>query len=88
MGLYVSFAGMLTYKSAQAVRDCAAVVPAVRLMVETDCPYLAPEPVRGKRNEPAFVAHTAARLAEVRGMTAGDLAALTTANARRLFGLA
>lgn len=87
MGLYVSFAGMLTYKTGDAVRAVAAAVPADRLLVETDCPYLAPVPVRGKRNEPAFVAHTAAVLAAVRGTTADEVGRLTTANARRLFGL-
>lgn len=88
MGLHVSFAGMLTYKSAQSVRDCAVAIPPGRLLVETDSPYLAPEPVRGRRNEPANVVHTATRLAQVRGMTVDALAALTSANARRLFGLA
>ncbi len=87
LGLHVSFAGMVTYKTAQPLRDVAKAVPLDRLLVETDSPYLAPEPVRGKRNEPAFVAHTLRRLAEVRGVDAESLAATTTANARRLFGL-
>ena len=87
-GLHVSFAGMLTYKTAEAVRAAAKVVPLDRLLVETDSPYLAPVPVRGKRNEPAFVVHTGATLAGVVGVTVGELAAATTANARRLFGLA
>ena len=87
MGLSVSFAGMLTYKTAQALRDVAAEVPLDRLLVETDCPYLSPVPHRGKRNEPAFVAHTAACLAEVKGVPAGVLAEHTTRNARALFGL-
>jgi TatD DNase family protein len=87
MGLHVSFAGMVTYKNAADLRAVAATVPADRLLVETDCPYLAPVPVRGKRNEPAYVAHTAARLAEVRGVPAEELAAQTTANARALFGV-
>jgi TatD DNase family protein len=88
MGLYVSFAGMLTYKMAADLRAVAAAVPLDRLLVETDCPYLAPVPHRGKRNEPAFVAHTAACLAEVKGVAAGVIAEHTTRNARALFGLA
>lgn len=85
MGLYVSFAGMLTYKNADDVRAVAATIPEDRLLVETDCPYLAPVPHRGKINEPAFVAHTLAKLAEVRGVSSDTLAALTSDNARRLF---
>src|SRR4051812_21270414 len=85
MGLSVSFAGMVTFKSAADLRAVAATVPADRLLVETDCPYLAPVPVRGKRNEPAYVAHTAALLAQVRGVSAAELAEQTTRNARALF---
>jgi TatD DNase family protein len=85
MGLFVSFAGMVTYKNAQNLRDVAAKVPADRLLVETDCPYLAPVPVRGRRNEPAYVSHTAACLAAVRGISPDDLAAQTTRNALALF---
>jgi TatD DNase family protein len=87
MGLYLSFAGMVTYKSAQALRGVAASVPLERLLVETDSPYLAPVPLRGRRNEPAFVVHTAACLAAVHGVDAAVLAAHTTRNARALFGL-
>jgi TatD DNase family protein len=87
MGLSVSFAGMVTYPTAQSLRDVAADVPLDRLLVETDCPYLAPQPVRGRRNEPAFVAHTAALLAEVKGVGVGVVAEHTTRNARALFGL-
>jgi len=65
----------------------AKEVPLDRLLVETDCPYLAPQPVRGKRNEPAYVAHTAALLAEVKGASVADIAGQTTRNARALFGL-
>jgi TatD DNase family protein len=87
MGLYISFAGMLTYKNAQALRDVAREMPLDRLLVETDSPYLAPIPHRGQRNEPAFVTHTAAVLAQTRGVEFADLAAATTRNARTLFGL-
>jgi TatD DNase family protein len=87
MGLYVSFAGMVTYKTAADLRAVAATAPADRLLIESDCPYLAPVPVRGRRNEPAYVAHTAALLAEVRGQQVEALAAETTRNARSLFGV-
>jgi TatD DNase family protein len=87
MGLYVSFAGMVTYPTAQNLRDVAKEVPLDRLLVETDCPYLAPQPVRGKRNEPAYVSHTAALLAQVKGVSVGELEEHTTRNARKLFGL-
>jgi TatD DNase family protein len=87
MGLHLSFAGMVTYKNAQALRDVAKAVPLNRLLMETDSPYLAPVPLRGKRNEPAFVVHTAACLATLLGLTAEALAEATTKNARALFGL-
>ncbi len=87
MGLYISFAGMLTYKNAQPLRDVAAQMPPERVVVETDCPYLAPVPKRGQRNEPAFVVHTAACLAGLLGLSADALAEQTTGNARELFGL-
>ena len=87
IGLYISFAGMATFKNSQALRDVAATIPAERILVETDSPYLSPHPLRGKRNEPANVVHTAACLAVVRGQSFDDFAAQTTANARRLFRL-
>lgn len=87
MGLHLSFAGMLTYKNAANLRELAARLPLDRLMVETDCPYLAPVPVRGKRNEPANVAHTAACLAGLHGISLEALAERTSANAARLFRL-
>ena len=86
MGLHISFAGMVTYKNAQPLRDVAKEVPLDRLLVETDSPYLAPVPQRGKRNEPAFVAHTAALLAEVRGVPLEVIAEQMTRNARESFG--
>lgn len=85
LGGYVSFSGILTFPKSEANRAIAAELPAERLLVETDSPYLAPVPLRGKRCEPAHVAHTAARLAELRGMGMAELAALTTANFHRLF---
>lgn len=85
LGGYISFSGILTFPKSSELRDIANDVPAERLLVETDAPYLAPVPLRGKRNEPAYVAHTARVLAEVRGMTPEALADLTTANFRQLF---
>lgn len=87
LGLHISFAGMVTYKNAEDLRKVAAAVPLDRLLVETDSPYLAPVPVRGKRNEPAFVRHTAECVAKVRGVSADEVCAATTRNARELFGL-
>jgi TatD DNase family protein len=85
LGGYVSFSGILTFKKSEELREIARELPADRLLVETDAPYLAPLPFRGKRNEPAFVTHTAAVLAEVRGISADEVARLTTANFLRLF---
>lgn len=85
LGGYVSFSGILTFPKSNDLREIARDVPEDRLLVETDAPYLAPVPHRGKRNEPAFVAHTAQHLADVRGLSLDALAALTTANFRRLF---
>jgi len=85
LGGCISFSGMLTFPKSAELRGMARDVPAERLLVETDAPYLAPVPHRGKRNEPAWVARTAAVLAEVRGMAPEALADLTTANFRRLF---
>ena len=87
MGLYISFAGMVTYKNAQALRDVAVQIPIDRLLIETDSPYLAPVPVRGRRNEPANVLHTAACLSSIRNLGVDLLAERTTANARELFGV-
>ncbi len=85
LGGYISFSGILTFPKSEENRRIAAEVPADRLLVETDSPYLAPVPVRGKRCEPAYVAHTAAKLAQVRGMEVRALHDLTSANFHRLF---
>lgn len=85
LGFYLSFAGNLTYPKAQSIREAAAFAPADRILVETDAPFLAPIPLRGQRNEPAYVAHTAAALAELRGISPEELAATTTENFHRLF---
>jgi TatD DNase family protein len=85
LGLYVSFSGILTFRNSQDIRDIAAEVPEDRLLVETDAPYLAPVPHRGKTNEPAFTAHTAAVLADVRGWTLDYTADRTTRNFADLF---
>jgi TatD DNase family protein len=85
LGGYVSFSGILTFKNSGELRDIAASVPHDRLLVETDAPYLAPMPFRGKRNEPAYVANTAAVLAETVGVSAGEIAKITTDNFFRLF---
>lgn len=85
MGLYISFAGMVTYKNAENLRQVAATIPLDRLLVETDSPYLAPVPHRAKRNEPAFVVHTAECLAKMKGVGLSTIAEETTRNARNLF---
>jgi TatD DNase family protein len=85
IGGHVSFSGILTFPKSQELRSIAADLPADRLLVETDSPYLAPVPFRGKRNEPAHVAHTAKVLAETRGVTPEAIAELTTSNFYRLF---
>lgn len=86
LGLYVSFAGMLTFKKSIELREVAKLIPNDRLLVETDAPYLSPHPHRGQRpNEPALLVHTAACLAETRGVDLAEIAEMTTANAKRLF---
>jgi TatD DNase family protein len=87
LGFYLSFSGIVTFRNAVQLRETALHPPADRLMVETDAPYLAPEPYRGKRNEPAYVTRTLEVLARIRGELPGVLAASTSENARRLFGL-
>lgn len=85
LGLYISFAGMVTFKKSDALRAVAATIPAERILIETDSPYLSPHPLRGKRNEPAHVTHTAACLAQVRGVSLAEFAEQTVTNAQRLF---
>ena len=88
IGFHVSFSGILTFKKAEEVRAVARDVPMDRLLVETDAPYLAPVPHRGRRNEPAHVVHTAARLAEIKGVDVTELARVTSTNFFRLFSKA
>ncbi len=85
LGFYLSFAGNVTFKKAEHLREVARAVPPARLLVETDCPYLAPVPLRGRRNEPAFVAETARFLADLRGLGAEEFGRVTTENFARLF---
>ena len=87
LGMYLSFSGILTFKKAEDIRAAAALAPVDRVLVETDAPYLAPIPHRGKRNEPAFVLETLKHLAAVKQLPIEELAAATTANARQLFRL-
>lgn len=85
LGLYVSFSGILTFKTSEELRRISRMVPRDRLLVETDAPYLAPVPFRGKRNEPAYVVETAKVLGDVLGLSFPEVAELTTANARRCY---
>lgn len=87
LGLYISFAGMVTFKRNDALRAVAKAVPLDRILIETDAPYLAPMPHRGKRNEPAYIGHTATVLAEVHRLTPTEFSAVTTENALRLLDL-
>ncbi len=87
LGHHLSFSGILTFKNAQPIRDAAAFAPLERILIETDAPFLAPIPHRGKRNEPAFIVETLRVLAEVRGARVADVEAATAENTRRLFRL-
>lgn len=86
MGFYLGFTGPITFKKADELRAIAAAAPLDRLLIETDAPFLAPHPYRGKRNEPAYVALVAERIAAIRGLTIAELGDITSANAIRLFG--
>jgi TatD DNase family protein len=87
MGFYISIAGPVTFKKAKNLQEIAAMIPDDYLLVETDAPFLAPEPLRGKRNEPAFIAHTIKKVAELRGVRPEDIDRLTSVNAKRLFNI-
>lgn len=87
MGLYIAFGGALTFKNAQKQLENICALPLDRIVLETDCPYLTPVPLRGKRNEPKFIAYTARKAAELLNMDVEDIAAVTTANAIKLFEL-
>jgi TatD DNase family protein len=87
LGFFISFSGILTFKNSESLRSLAAELPLDRLLVETDAPFLAPVPLRGKKCEPFMVKHTAMKLAEIRGIPFTELAEITTANARRCFRL-
>jgi len=88
LGLYVSFSGVISFKKTEALQEIARDVPLDRILVETDAPFLAPMPYRGKTNEPAYVVHTAAALARIRGVSAGEIARATTENFFRLYAKA
>ena len=85
LGLYISFTANATFPKANKVRDAAKEIPLDRIMIETDCPFLAPQVFRGKRNEPAYVVEVAKQIAEIKGLTIEDIAAETTKNAKKLF---
>lgn len=85
MGFYISISGIVTFKNAQEVQEVATKVPLDRLLIETDSPYLAPIPYRGKTNDPSYVVHVAEKIAELRGISLADVASATTANFYRLF---
>ncbi len=87
MGMHISFSGNVTFKNNQSLRDVAAQVPLDRILIETDAPFLAPVPYRGKRNEPTYVKQVAECIAEVKGLSLDELAAATTANGLELFGI-
>jgi TatD DNase family protein len=88
MGLYLGLGGILTFKRADELRATVRALPLDRLILETDAPYLAPQPFRGKRNEPAYLAHVATTLAEVKGLPVGEVAQATSENFFRLFAKA
>ncbi|NBX67341.1 MAG: TatD family deoxyribonuclease [Proteobacteria bacterium] len=87
LGFSISFSGIVTFKNAEALRETAKLIPEDRLLIETDCPFLAPVPHRGKKNEPSFLPHTAHVIATARGVSVDKIAEITTQNALRLFAL-
>ncbi len=88
LGMYMGFTGAVTFKNARKAPQAAAAVPDDRLLIETDCPYMAPEPYRGKRCDSSMLPRVAERLAEIRGCTAEEIVEMTCRNAKRLFGIA
>lgn len=86
-GFYIAFGGSLTFKNARKVAEAARAVPLARILIETDCPYLAPEPMRGRTNQPAYVRYVAEKLAEIKGLSAEEIAQTTKKNAMDLFSL-
>jgi TatD DNase family protein len=87
MNFYISLGGPVTFKNAKKPKEVAAVIPLEKLLIETDCPYLAPHPYRGKRNEPGYVRLVAEQIAEIKGISLEEVAAVTTANAKKLFDI-
>lgn len=87
LGFYVALGGAVTFKNARVPKEVAKIVPLDRLMLETDCPYMTPEPFRGKRNEPKYTKYVAEKIAEIREMSVEELISATTENTRRLFGI-
>jgi TatD DNase family protein len=87
MNMYISFGGPVTFKNAKKPKEVATDLPLDKLLIETDCPYLTPHPFRGKRNEPGYVSYVAEQIAELKGITYEELADITTANAKKLFGI-
>ena len=87
MNFYISLGGPVTFKNAKKPKEVAAEVPLDRLLIETDCPYLAPHPYRGKRNEPAYVKLVAEQIAEIKQISIEEVSQVTTANAKKLFGI-
>ncbi|MFC1736889.1 TatD family hydrolase [Candidatus Hydrogenedentota bacterium] len=86
-GFHISFGGIVTFRKGEDIREVASAIPVERMLLETDCPYLAPAPMRGKRCEPAYVVHVAEKLAELKGLSLEDIARITTFNARKLFSI-
>ena len=87
LGMYLSFSGVVTFKKAASMAEVATTMPLDRLLIETDCPFLAPEPLRGQRNEPAYVKYVASKIAELRGVSLEEITAVTTANTKKLFSI-
>lgn len=88
LGWYIGFTGVLTFKNARKAIETAAAIPLDRIVLETDCPYMAPEPFRGKRNDPGYLFRTAEKLAEIRGLDVAQIRAITSENGRRLYHIA